>query len=85
MPYIACRSVAELVHLVAGSSGIVSDRYHPAICAASLGKPAQVISNREPHKMEGLKSLFADNTLEELQELARTGLRTVRDAFRTTV
>ena len=85
VPYIACRSVAELVQLVAGSSGVVSDRYHPAICAASLGKPAQVISNREPHKMEGLKSLFAGNTLEELQELARTGLRTVRDAFRTTV
>ena len=81
--WVACRSVAELVELIAASSGVVSDRYHPAICAAVLGKPAQVLSNREPHKMQGLKSLLADNTVEELQELARTGLRTVCSALRT--
>ena len=82
VPWVACRSVPELVQLIRGSSGVVSDRYHPAICAAALGKPAQVLSNREPHKMQGLESLLADHTLEELQELARTGLRTVRDALR---
>jgi polysaccharide pyruvyl transferase WcaK-like protein len=81
VPWVACRSVPELVQLVWGSSGVVSDRYHPAICAATLGKPAQVLSNREPHKMHGLKNLLADNTLEELQELARTGLRTLRSAL----
>lgn len=84
VPWVACRSVADLVQLVSGASLVVSDRYHPAICAASLGKPAQVLSNREPHKMEGLRGLLADNTLEELQELARAGLRAVRDALRTT-
>jgi polysaccharide pyruvyl transferase WcaK-like protein len=84
VPSVACRSVADLVQLVSGASLVVSDRYHPAICAASLGRPAQVLSNREPHKMEGLKGLLADNTLEELQELARAGLRTVRDALRST-
>ena len=73
--WIACRSVTELVQLVASSSGVVSDRYHPAICAAALGKPAHVLSNREPHKMQGLKGLLADNTLEDLQALARAGLR----------
>lgn len=83
--WIACRSVAELVQLVASSSGVVSDRYHPAICAAALGKPAQVLSNREPHKMQGLTGLLADNTLEDLQELARAGLATVRDTLRSTV
>jgi polysaccharide pyruvyl transferase WcaK-like protein len=83
--WVACQSVTELVGLVAGSTGVVSDRYHPAICAASLGKPAEVIPNREPHKMQGLKNLLADNTLEELQELARAGLRTVREALRAAV
>jgi polysaccharide pyruvyl transferase WcaK-like protein len=79
--WVGCRSVAELVALIGDSSGVVSDRYHPAICAAALGKPAHLLSNREPHKMQGLKNLLADNTLEELQELARTGLRAVRDAL----
>ena len=83
--WIGCRSVAELVQLIGASSGVVSDRYHPAICAAALGKPAQVLSNREPHKMHGLKNLLADHTLEELQELARTGLSTLRDALRSAV
>jgi polysaccharide pyruvyl transferase WcaK-like protein len=75
--WVCCRSVPELVRLIGASSGVVSDRYHPAICAAALGKPAQVLSNREPHKMQGLKNLLADNTLEELQELARAGLGTL--------
>jgi polysaccharide pyruvyl transferase WcaK-like protein len=83
VPWIACRSVAELVQVVAGSSGVVSDRYHPAICAATLGRPAQVLTNREPHKMQGLQNLLADHSLEELQALARAGLRTVRDALRS--
>ena len=85
VPWVACRSVAEMVQLIAASSEVVSDRYHPAICAASVGKPAAVLLNREPHKMEGLKNLLADNTLDELQELARTGLRAVHDALQTHV
>jgi polysaccharide pyruvyl transferase WcaK-like protein len=82
LSWVGCRSVTELVTLIGGSSGVVSDRYHPAICAAALGKPALVLSNREPHKMQGLKNLVADNTLEELQGLARAGLRTLRDTLR---
>ena len=82
LPWIACRSVTELVQLVGGSSGVVSDRYHPAICAAALGKPAQVLSNREPHKMAGLQDLLAGHTLEHLRELARAGLRAVCGALR---
>ena len=81
--WIRCRSVAELVGLIGSASAVISDRYHPAICAAVLGKPAQVLPNREPHKMHGLKSLLADNRLEELQELARTGLRTLCSALQT--
>lgn len=83
LPWVACRSVTEMVQLIGAASEVVSDRYHPAICAASVGKPAAVLLNREPHKMEGLKNLLADNTLEELQELARAGLRAVRDALMT--
>jgi polysaccharide pyruvyl transferase WcaK-like protein len=82
LSWVGCRSVTEMVSLIGASSGVVSDRYHPAICAAALGKPAQVLLNREPHKMQGLKSLLSDNTLEELKGLARAGLLTVRDALR---
>jgi polysaccharide pyruvyl transferase WcaK-like protein len=85
VPWIACRSVGDLVGLIRRSSGVVSDRYHPAICAAVLGKPAQVIPNREPHKMQGLTNLLADRTLDRLQALARTGLDTVRATLRETV
>ncbi len=81
VPWIACRSVSELVQLIEGSTGVVSDRYHPAICAAVLGKPARIISNREPHKMEGLRDLLAENTVKEAQELARAGLRAVQGAL----
>jgi polysaccharide pyruvyl transferase WcaK-like protein len=70
------------VDLVAGSSSVVSDRYHPAICAAVLGKPARVLPNREPHKMRGLTALLGDGSIEDLQALARTGLRAVCDAVR---
>lgn len=79
--WVVCRSVPELVRLIAGSSGVVSDRYHPAICAAALGKPARVLSNREPHKMQGLQDLLSGKTFEELQELARAGLRSLRGAL----
>ncbi|HJR59346.1 MAG TPA: polysaccharide pyruvyl transferase family protein [Vicinamibacterales bacterium] len=82
VPFVACRSVTELVALVTGSSAVVSDRYHPAICAAVLGKPAQVVPNREPHKMRGLECLLGDNSLEALQTLARAGLNAVCDAIR---
>jgi hypothetical protein len=82
VPWVACRSVQDLVRLIAGSSGVVSDRYHPAICAAVLGRPARIVPNREPHKMQGLTDLLADNTLDELQGLARAGLRAVREALR---
>lgn len=82
VPWVAIRSTAQLAALVGGSCGVVSDRYHPAICAAVLHKPAQVLPNREPHKMEGLRDLLADHTLDELQGSARAGLNAVREALR---
>lgn len=77
VPSVACRTVDEFVSLVAGSSGVISDRYHPAICAAAFGKPANVLPNREPHKMSGLQSLLDEKPLSELQALARGGLLAV--------
>jgi polysaccharide pyruvyl transferase WcaK-like protein len=79
---VVCRTVAELVQLVERASLVVSDRYHPAICAAVLGVPATVLPNREPHKMQGLGELLADRGLPELQALARNGLEAVRAALR---
>jgi polysaccharide pyruvyl transferase WcaK-like protein len=84
IPWRACRTVPELVQLVGGSSGVVSDRYHPAICAAVLGKPAQVLPNREPHKMHGLQHLLADHGLADLQGLARLGLQALPGALQGT-
>jgi hypothetical protein len=51
----------------------------------SLGRPAQVLPNREPHKMHGLRDLLAGRPLEELRELARMGLDAVRGALRSAV
>jgi hypothetical protein len=48
-----------------------------------LGKPAEVLPNREPHKMQGLKTLLSDRPLEELQGLARAGLDTLRNVLRS--
>jgi polysaccharide pyruvyl transferase WcaK-like protein len=76
-----CRSVPELVRLIAGSTGVIADRYHPAICGRALGKPVHVLVNREPHKMEGLKTLLAEHDLVALQGLARAGLDAVRAAL----
>jgi len=82
IPWTACQTVSKLVHLVDGSAGVVSDRYHPAICAAVLGKPSQILQNREPHKMEGLQTLLAEHSLSELQGLAQAGLTEIRAALR---
>lgn len=80
VPTLLCRSVPQLIDAVAASSGVISDRYHPAICGVSLGKPSEILGNREPHKMQGLKQLVEANDLEALRERARRGLRAVCDA-----
>jgi polysaccharide pyruvyl transferase WcaK-like protein len=74
LPVVVCRTPASLARLVAGSVGVASDRYHPAICAVVLGKPVLVVANREPHKTEGLRSLLSEHGVPALQDLARTGL-----------
>jgi polysaccharide pyruvyl transferase WcaK-like protein len=80
-PVVSCRSVAELVSLVAGCSGVLSDRYHPAICAAALGKPAEILPNREPHKMLGLQALLENHPIDSIRDLARAGLSALRSAL----
>jgi polysaccharide pyruvyl transferase WcaK-like protein len=82
VPSVVCRSVPELVQLVAGASAVVSDRYHPAICGAVLGKPTRVLPNREPHKMSGLTSLLDSRPLDELQQAARAGVSALHEALR---
>jgi hypothetical protein len=83
VPAMVCRTVPELVRLVAGASEVVSDRYHPAICGAVLGKPARVVANREPHKMSGLTALLDSRSLDQLQAAARAGVSALHDAVRT--
>ena len=83
VPSMVCRTVPELVRLVAGASEVVSDRYHPAICGAVLGKPTRVLPNREAHKMSGLTSLLDSRPLDELQAAARAGVSALHEAVRT--
>jgi polysaccharide pyruvyl transferase WcaK-like protein len=82
VPSVVCRSVPELVRLVAGASAVLSDRYHPAICGAVLGKPTRVLPNREPHKMSGLTALLDGRPLDELQQAARAGVSALHEALR---
>jgi polysaccharide pyruvyl transferase WcaK-like protein len=82
LPSVVCRSVPELVHLIAGASEVVSDRYHPAICGAVLGKPTRVLPNREPHKMTGLTALLDGRPVGELQDAARAGISALHQALR---
>ncbi len=83
VPSMVCRTVPELVRLIAGASEVVSDRYHPAICGAVLGKPTRVLPNREPHKMSGLTSLLDSRPIDELQAAARAGVSALHEAVRT--
>ena len=82
VPAVVCRNVPELVRLIAGASEVVSDRYHPAICGAVLGKPTRVLPNREPHKMGGLSALLEHRSVGELQDAARAGVSALHDALR---
>lgn len=79
-PVVLCRSVPALVHLIAGSSGVTSDCYYPAVCAAALGKPVEVLVTRQPHKMLGLQGLLGTHDLGELKRLAQVGLNAVCSA-----
>jgi polysaccharide pyruvyl transferase WcaK-like protein len=81
VPAVSCRSVARLVSLVEGCSGVVTDRYHPAICAAALGKPVEILPNREPHKMQGLQKLLESHSLDSMRDLARAGLSALHTAL----
>ncbi len=82
VPSVVCRRVPELVQLIAGASEVVSDRYHPAICGAVLGKRTRVLPNREPHKMGGLAALLDHRPLAELQAAARAGVSALHNALR---
>jgi polysaccharide pyruvyl transferase WcaK-like protein len=79
---VAPRTVTELIGYIASSTGVISDRYHPLICAKVLGRSAVVLENREPHKMQGLKSLIETRAVDELQALANAGLAAVSAALR---
>ena len=79
---VICGTVPELVRLIAGASEVVSDRYHPAICGAVLGKPTRVLPNREPHKMRGLTALLDGRPVAELQQAARAAVSALHDSLR---
>lgn len=79
---VACATVEELFALVEGASAVASDRYHPCVCAALLGKKLEVIENREPMKMAGLKALLARHSVSEIRDLARSGLEAVLEVAR---
>ena len=77
VPFAACETPDELFGVIGGASEIVSDRYHPCVCAAALGKRPAIIRNREAHKMGGLERLLEGRGLEEIRNLAASGLEEV--------
>lgn len=83
-PVVLCRSIAALVHLIAGARGVVSDCYYPGVCAAALGKPLEVLVHREQHKMLGLQGLVGAHDAAELKQRARLGLDALLLALRGT-
>jgi polysaccharide pyruvyl transferase WcaK-like protein len=83
VPAVVCRTVPELVRLVAGASEVISDRYHPAICGVVLGKPPRVVPNRAPHKMDGHTALLDGRPVGELQAAARAGIDAMQLALRS--
>jgi polysaccharide pyruvyl transferase WcaK-like protein len=80
---VVCGSVAELLSLISDSSGVISDRYHPIICGVALGKPVEILPNKEAHKMDGLKGLVEGHGLEALRALSQAGLDAVKGALAT--
>ena len=78
VPTLECRSVSELIGAVVASTGVISDRYHPAICGVALGKPSEP-GHREPHRCR-LKQLVESNDL-DAHVNEREGLRAVRDVL----
>lgn len=78
VPYKSCQSVAEMVGVIAQAASVMSDRYHPAVCAMALGRPLRLLNNRENTKMEGLRALNERQDFEGLQKLARNGLDAIR-------
>jgi len=77
---VSCTAIEEMVAVIRGSRGVVSDRYHPAVCAVALNRPVQVLDNKEAHKMAGLRELIGLHDLEGVRDLARTGLHAVERA-----
>jgi polysaccharide pyruvyl transferase WcaK-like protein len=78
---VVCAGPHELYALVAASAGTISDRYHPAICAARAGTLVRIVSNREPHKMDGLRQLVETRSPAEIEALSRGGLEAVSRAL----
>ncbi len=76
--YVKCRSVADMIRLIANATSVISDRYHPAVCSIALGRQLTLLKNKENNKMEGLRSLHAQQSLKETQKLAQDGLAAIQ-------
>ncbi|MCK5450909.1 MAG: polysaccharide pyruvyl transferase family protein [Candidatus Omnitrophica bacterium] len=74
---IICKSVEQLIAAVDRADLIVSDRYHPLICAAVLGKKIKAIMNQSTHKMKGIETLLSNHTMKDIQIMAETGLKSI--------
>lgn len=79
--FVLCAGPRELYALVSASAGTISDRYHPALCAARAGTLVRIIPNREPHKMVGLRRLVETRSPAEIDALSRGGLEAVSRAL----
>mgnify|MGYP000415014372 CR=1 FL=1 len=83
IPFVAASTPRELFGLVDNCRHVVSDRYHPLVCAAALGTRTTVLTDGTKHKMLGLRELLEQGDPVQLHRKARNGLDAVRRCFTT--
>ncbi len=75
-----CERISELVDVVFGADAVVTDRYHPAVCAAAMGVSCTVLPTHETHKMTGLQTLMGEYDADGLRGMAQAGLAAIQAA-----
>jgi len=81
VPLVVCRRPQELFGVIAGASLVATNRYHPGVCAALLGKQLTLLGNRTRPKRVGLERLLRTCSIEQLKQHAQAGLAEVQRAL----
>lgn len=83
MQLVACDSLANLSVLTSAANDVLSDRYHPAIAALKASTPVHILSIDDRHKMDGLRELARDLTLEQIHERSEAALQAIEHCLQS--